>query len=442
MNKDYQNAVKYIEGIPKFTEKHPLWHVRKFIGYLGEPCRDKKVIHVAGTNGKGSVCAYIQAIIEAEGHRTGLFTSPHLVKLNERIRIQNQDISDPEFVHLFDRVKAVAETMVREQMGHPSYFEFLFGMALCAFEQARVEYVILETGLGGRLDATNIVPHPLVTVITSIGLDHTAILGNTIEEIAAEKAGIIKPGVPVVCDGNNPPAARVIRERCAGLGCVCREISKNAYEIKKNTTKDIAFSFSSAYYEDTAWNLRGGGSYQPMNAVLAITAMEVIAKGQAFAANPVIWAKALQEVRRPGRMEEVLPGVILDGGHNLEAIRAVTETILHLAVPGKQCIILYTAVSDKKYDETAGYLAEHIKADLYVTATLMDRRGVSGETLGEVLRSRTDSNVAVRETVKEAFQFALKQKEPDGVLYCLGSLYLVGEIKELLKRRNKGNVEF
>jgi len=429
----YQEAQKYIEDIPKFTVKHPLHHVGKFIGYLGRPCLDRKVIHVAGTNGKGSVCVYIQAILAAEGRKTGLFTSPHLVRLNERIRIGSEDISDEEFLRIYAQVKAVALQMKKEGLGHPSYFEFLFGMAMCAFAAAEVEYIILETGLGGRLDATNIVPHPLVTVITALGYDHTDILGDTIEAIAVEKSGIIKPGVPVVCDGNDHRAAGVIRARAAKLGCQCREIAKNAYEIEKIDDKYIAFSVLNAYYEDTVWTLVGGGTYQPMNAVLALEAIRIIADGERFERSPVDWAEALSKVHWPGRMEEVLPGVILDGAHNMEAIREVTDTIAERLTGGQQCIILYAAVADKKYQEAASYLAEHIDADLFITTTLEDQRGVSKETLGGIFKSRTSSRVAVKDNVKEAFRYALEQKEPGGMVYCLGSLYLIGEIKQLLK---------
>lgn len=428
----YQEAAAYIGELPKFTVKHPLDHVREFVRYLGEPGVDGKIIHVAGTNGKGSVCAYIQAILSGEGRKTGLFTSPHLVRLNERIRIGDQDISDAEFVRVFTRVKTAALQMEADGWGHPSYFEFLFAMAMCAFSEAKVEYIILETGLGGRLDATNVVPRPLVTIITALGYDHTDLLGDTIAAIAAEKAGIIKPGVPVVCDGNDREAAAVIRNRAAELGCVCREIAKNAYEIKKITSKYIDFSILSAYYGGIAWTLNGGGSYQPMNAVLALEAMRIIAGDEAFKQPMAGWAEALAKVTWPGRMEEVLPGVILDGGHNMQAIREITDTINRQS-EDRQCLILYAAVADKKYIEAAGYLAEHIEADCFITATLQDQRGVRGEELADIISGRTGCKVAVKENVREAFAYALQKKAPDGRLYCLGSLYLIGEIKQLLE---------
>ena len=193
----YDEAVAYIEELPKFTKKHSLDHVREFLRRLGNPASDRKIVHVAGTNGKGSVCAYLQAILMAEGKHTGFFTSPHLVSINERIRMDNIQIDNEAFLEAFNQVQETARKMEEEELGHPSYFEFLLGMGMTAFAGSDVEYIILETGIGGRLDATNYIEHPALAVITSISLDHTDILGDSIEEIAAEKAGIIKPGVPV-----------------------------------------------------------------------------------------------------------------------------------------------------------------------------------------------------------------------------------------------------
>ena len=204
----YAQAAAYIEEIPKFTKKHSLDHTREFLKRLGDPALDRKIIHVAGTNGKGSVCAYIKAILTAEGKKTGFFTSPHLVSVNERIEICGKPVDDDAFFRIFEEVYKIAGEMEAEGLGHPSYFEFLFGMGMKAFAASDVEYIILETGLGGRLDATNAVPEPFLTVITSISLDHTDILGDTIEKIAGEKAGIIKKGVPVIFDGSNPAARK------------------------------------------------------------------------------------------------------------------------------------------------------------------------------------------------------------------------------------------
>ena len=227
----YQEAETYISELPKFTKKNTLEHTQKFLSFLGNPQNGKKVIHVAGTNGKGSVCVYLDAMLRAQGKHTGLFTSPHLIRMNERIRMDGEPVSDETFTRLFLRTQQSVRRMEAEGLPHPSFFEFLFGMAMAGFEEAGVEYVILETGLGGRLDATNSISGPLTCILTSIGLDHTEILGNTLEEIAAEKAGILKPHVPVIFADTQQESSRVIEERAGELGCPCKKIGKSAYEI-------------------------------------------------------------------------------------------------------------------------------------------------------------------------------------------------------------------
>ena len=188
---NYTEAVEYIYNIPKFTTKNKPEHTAEFLNRLGHPERSMKIIHVAGTNGKGSVCAFLSSMLTEAGKRTALFTSPHLVKINERFQINNQMVSDEEFLSAFLKVDEVVKGMQADGLPHPTYFELLFGVAMVLFAELKAEYVVLETGLGGRLDATNTVEHPLATVITSISLDHTEILGDTIEKIAFEKAGII-----------------------------------------------------------------------------------------------------------------------------------------------------------------------------------------------------------------------------------------------------------
>lgn len=265
----YQEAETYISELPKFTKKNTLEHTQKFLSFLGNPQNGKKVIHVAGTNGKGSVCVYLDAMLRAQGKHTGLFTSPHLIRMNERIRMDGEPVSDETFTRLFLRTQQSVRRMEAEGLPHPSFFEFLFGMAMAGFEEAGVEYVILETGLGGRLDATNSISGPLTCILTSIGLDHTEILGNTLEEIAAEKAGILKPHVPVIFADTQQESSRVIEERAGELGCPCKKIGKSAYEILKIQDGTLAFSPSNAYYGDTTWKLQNTAMYQP--AILSCT---------------------------------------------------------------------------------------------------------------------------------------------------------------------------
>ena len=234
----YQEAETYISELPKFTKKNTLEHTQKFLSFLGNPQNGKKVIHVAGTNGKGSVCVYLDAMLRAQRKHTGLFTSPHLIRMNERIRMDGEPVSDETFTRLFLRTQQSVRRMEAEGLPHPSFFEFLFGMAMAGFEEAGVEYVILETGLGGRLDATNSISGPLTCILTSIGLDHTEILGNTLEEIAAEKAGILKPHVPVIFADTQQESSRVIEERAGELGCPCKKSREKCVRNSENSGRN------------------------------------------------------------------------------------------------------------------------------------------------------------------------------------------------------------
>ena len=217
---NYEEAVAYIEETPKFTTKNKLEHTKECLRRLGSPEERFKVIHVAGTNGKGSTCAFLTSILREAGYSCGLFTSPHLVVINERFQINEKNIDDDTFLHAFEKVKKLADELVAEGSYHPTYFEFLFLIGMVIFADAGVDYVVLETGLGGKLDATTAVEHPLACVITSISFDHMQYLGNTITAIAGEKAGIIVPGVPVIYDGND---ALALKDLFPGEEAFCPE---------------------------------------------------------------------------------------------------------------------------------------------------------------------------------------------------------------------------
>lgn len=427
----YEEAAAYIEEIPKFTKKHTLEHTKMFLKRLGNPAADRKIVHVAGTNGKGSVCAYLQAILMAEGKRTGFFTSPHLVSVNERIRVDNIQIDNETFLKVFRKVLKIVRQMVEDGIEHPSYFEFLFGMGMTAFAETDVEYIILETGLGGRLDATNAIDNPALAIITSISLDHTAILGDTIEKIAGEKAGIIKPGVPVLFDGSSKKAAEVIKAKASELGVSCREVTKNAYEIQEVHRKYIAFSRRSAYDKDVIFQVPMCGCYQAMNAELALEASEYLLAGEEIHMDR--WKEALAELHWEGRMERVGAHITVDGAHNPGAMEAFVESVKALDESERgEMVLLFSAVSDKKYDQMIEYLCENLDVKAYVVTQIEDERGVSAEELADVFRRYTDRPVYCKERLEDAVRTAMNERGETGEIYCLGSLYLVGMMKKLL----------
>lgn len=426
----YHDAVEYIEDLPRFTKKHSLEHTREFLRLLGNPGADRKIIHVAGTNGKGSVCAYIQAILEAEGKRTGFFTSPHLLKINERIQLNRKPVSDESFFQIFTEAMKAVQRLERMGMEHPSYFEFLFGMGMLFFAESDAEYIVLETGLGGRLDATNAYEKPFLTVITSISLDHTDILGDTIGKIAGEKAGIIKEGVPVFFDGTNKEAAAVIRGVAEKKCAPCREISNDAFEIREVSPDHIAFLRKNAYDKERRWCVPLCGLYQVMNAELALQAAEYALSGQEIHRDR--WIRAVEAMRWEGRMETAAPHLMIDGAHNPGAVEAFAESIKCLYPDEKEApVVIFSAVADKDYDKMIRCLCSHVKVKAYIVTEIDDRRRVPGSELKTVFEKYTKQPVMNRDKVEEALKTAYEIRG-NSEIYCLGSLYLVGEVKKYL----------
>ena len=335
---NYEEAVAYIEDIPRFTTKNSLDHTRECLRRLGDPQKKFRVIHVAGTNGKGSTCAFITSVLREAGYSCGLFTSPHLVEINERFQINEEVIDDDTFLCAFEKVKKLSDELVAEGSYHPTYFETLLLMGMVIFAEAGVDYVTLETGLGGRLDATTAVEDPAACVITSISLDHMQYLGNTVSEIAGEKAGIMVPGVPVIYDGNDPDAAVVMRENAEKLGCPYYELKREDTEIHKITKDGIRFSLKDKTYGDTVFDIPFIARYQVMNAALAVKTIQVL-ENQIPVSLEALKA-GMAKTRWQGRMETVLPGVIVDGAHNEEAIEAFCHT-LEVMFPKEHKILLF-----------------------------------------------------------------------------------------------------
>lgn len=424
----YQEAEAYILSIPKFTKKNKPEHTKTFLRYLGNPEKKLKVIHVAGTNGKGSVCAYMDAMLRAQGKRVGLFTSPHLVKMNERIVIDGEMISDEDFAKIFKAVRKAVKRMEEAELPHPTFFEFLFGMAVTAFACANVEYAVLETGLGGRLDATSSVEHPVCSVITSIGFDHTELLGDTLEQIAGEKAGILKSGAPVFYAEGARESNRVIEEAAEKLGIPCKKIGKNAFKILEIRNKYIAFSCINAYYEDIIWLLHNTGIYQPENACLALEVMRYLFGEEGRLSD---WQTALKQVVWPGRMEEILPEIYIDGAHNISAVERFAESVsVSDTEANRGKMILFSAVQEKDYREMISCLCKCVDADVYVVTQITDKRAEEAVKLADIFRGYTDRPVVEKASFCDAWKYILENQK-DRTVYCLGSLYLAGMIKEI-----------
>ncbi len=423
---NYTEAVAYIERVPKFTKKNKPENTRELIRRIGHPERRMKVVHVAGTNGKGSVCAFLSSILTTAGRHTGLFTSPHLVDITERFEVDGEPISHETFARAFTRVMQVTEEMVADGYAHPAYFEMLFAAGLLIFEEAGVEYLILETGLGGRLDATNLVERPICCVITSISLDHMEYLGDTVTAIAGEKAGIIKEGVPVVYDGRNPEAAAVIAARADAMCAKAVRYDASMSQILGKTDKSIDFLLNCGYDEKIKVTVPYLAPYQVVNSSLALLALRVIDPERTICMEQA--AEGIARTRWPGRMETVLPGVVLDGAHNADGIREFIRTLQGVQ---KKISILFSAVSDKEYEKMIQEICEGVRLSSVVVTQVGGSRVVPAGQLADVFRRYTDAPVTAKTDVREAFEAAL-QLRGDGMLFCAGSLYLVGELKAIL----------
>ncbi len=421
---DFDEVVSYIYDIPKFTNKHGLEYTKRLLGWLGHPEKSFRVVHVAGSNGKGSVCAYLNSILRECGYRVGMFTSPHLVDIRERFKIDDEMITKEEFVSDFNDVM---QTVKESGEDHPTFFELLFLMSVIRFKKAGAEYAVMETGLGGRLDATNAIETPVLCIITSISLEHTDKLGDTIQKIAAEKAGIIKKNVPVVYDGDDKEAAKVIQSRAGNEGSVAYEITGENIKILKTNAKGIDFSFSSKYYNlDTYVNTPA--LYQTKNASLAAFGAWLLFGKEAMEAIQ----NGIENTHWQARMEEIMPGVFIDGAHNPSGIRALMDSVKGMEFSGKP-ILLFSVVSDKDYDNMAAILTEGRIWEKIIISRIDDKRALDEGIIKAIFRKYGYDTVTFDNT-GEAFSYALKMRSKGNALFAAGSLYFAGEILSIVRR--------
>lgn len=421
----YEQAEAYILNTPKFTKADGLKHTREMLGHLGNPSMKRKIIHVAGTNGKGSVCAYLNAMLCTGGQKVGLFTSPHLVSMCERIRINGEIVCQAEFTRAFEAIHAQVELVQRQQstFEEPTFFEYLFLMAMLLFEWQQVDVIILETGLGGRLDATNVVT-PAVSVITEIGLDHTAYLGDTVGQIAGEKAGIIKPGVPVVFWDKCPESTLVIVEKARQMQAKCLPVTKEVYTVEKSGHKNVDFLFRSSYYKKgTCVTMPIWAPYQYENLAVALCAYEI------FTERPVdeTVISGVRFVKWPCRFEEIMPDVIVDGAHNADGMRAFLDAVACDDTVGMRTI-LFGAMTDKDYETMLSMIQESGLFDRIILTGMKEVRAVRAYSYERLFAGRAKEQPRFFADPLEAFAYA-KQFACDGNrLYIAGSLYLGGYI--------------
>lgn len=410
---NYQEALTYIHSVNWTFCKPGLERITALCQALGNPQDDLRFIHVAGTNGKGSFCAMTASILQTAGYRTGLFTSPYIKVFNERMMVDGEMIPDEELAELTAFVRPVADGMADK----PTEFELITAIAFLYFRRHRCDVVVLETGMGGRLDATNVIAAPLLSVITGIALDHVAFLGDTVERIAAEKAGIIKGGCPVLYGGEDKVAEAVITAVARERNARYRRVERTSLCVTAADLEGTRFSYGE--YGDLTLSLLG--TYQPYNAATVLTAVEML-REQGLAVTAEAVRKGLATVRWPGRFEVLSrePLVIFDGAHNAEGIAAAVKSIRHY-FPDRKVYVLTGVLQDKDYHAIAKDLAQVACRAFVLTPD--NPRALAGETYAALLTALGVDATAYG-SISEAYAAARDAAKAEGVpLCCLGSLY-------------------
>ena len=419
----YQRCLKEMFGLHRFGIKLEMDTIRFMLQGLGNPHQAFRSIHIAGTNGKGSIAAMLSHIFQATGLRVGRYTSPHLETFNERICINNKPIKNHEVVSAYEKVRALAPPK-----RHPTFFEFTTAMAMYEFARQNVEWAIIETGMGGRMDATNII-QPEVSIITNISLEHKAYLGRTIGAIAGEKAGIIKQEIPVITGVRQKSALRAICEAACRVNAPVYRMGKD-FSVRRQP--DRSFSFNG---RETTWRkmtIELLGHHQIQNAGLALAACETLYLRKRAPIDEASIRAGLKRTTWPGRLEMALasPLVILDGAHNLMAARFLAKYLkTHLG--GRRLTLVIGILDDKPYKQMLKDLAGC--CDRIIVTQPAIERAIPADILAREAR-RTSSKVEVIANVGEAAKYALQTCRTEDAICVAGSLYVVGEAKTALKK--------
>jgi dihydrofolate synthase/folylpolyglutamate synthase len=450
---DYAAAVTYLLSLGRelaaptqaAAAKFNLENITVLDERLGHPSRAYPSAHIAGTNGKGSTAAFLESILRHAGLRTGLNTSPHLEKINERIRIDGKEISDKDFAAEFTRIHETIEPLLAEGKlrAHPTYFECVTAMAMEHFARQRVDFAVFEVGLGGRLDATNILA-PAVTVITPIDFDHENFLGHSLQEIATEKAGILKPNTPAVVAQQLPEAREVILKRAKELGCpvietyVAYRIHEKPVSARQANSESFPAGTVTATIEEVSpgWSLDISpslpGHFQAQNALNAVAAARVIATSGLHVSDDA-FASGISNTVWPGRLEKLQahPDVYLDGAHNPAAAHELAAFLAE-NFASRKIWLIYGALRDKSVDEVAGWLFP-LAAEVVFTEPRTPR-AISASQLAEIAGYHASHYEAISDAEK-AFDHVLAKVQPEDVIFVCGSLYLVGQLRAHWKNR-------
>ena len=414
---NYKEALQYIDGVSWLGSRPGLERVTELLEKLGNPQKKLKFVHIAGTNGKGSCAAMLASVLKAAGYRTGLFTSPYLFRFNERMKINGRPIEDEALAEIVTVIRPIADAMA----DHPTEFELMTAAALLWYAREKCGAVVLEVGLGGRLDATNVIDAPEAAVIMNIGLDHTAILGGTVEQIAAEKAGIVKPGSDVVLYQQSAGVEAVVREKCAECGAALHTADFSQIVPEFDSLEGQVFS-----YRGEPYALPLLGAHQLKNAAVVLETVEVLRrKGWKLPQDAV--EHGLYAVSWPARFELVReePAFVVDGGHNPQCAETVAESLLRY-FPAQKRVLLCGVLADKDYARLFEIL--NPAADAYVCVTPKSERALPAEKLAEYLK-RFGKPVTACADIPAGVEAASAAAGEDGVACAVGSLYMAGEVR-------------
>lgn len=442
---NYDSAVGYLFSLGRelaaptqaAAAKFDLENITILAGRLGRPDRAYPSIHIAGTNGKGSSAAFLESILRTAGLRTGLNTSPHLERINERIRINGEEISDELFAATLTHIRDLIEQLLAEGKlrAHPTYFECVTALAFEAFAQSRVAFAVFETGLGGRLDATNIIT-PVATIITRIDFDHENFLGHSLAAIAAEKAGILKPQVPAIITAQQPQVREVLLARARELSAPIIETAA-AYRLDNESVHEGCFQ-ARATEIATGWNVllapRLPGRFQLQNALNAVAAARLL-QSRGYAVSDEAISQGIANASWPGRIEKIHagPDIYLDGAHNPGAARELAQFIQE-NVAGRKIVMLFGALRDKAVDEVAGLLFPHAAEVIFTEARTT--RAISANQLAKIAGHHA-AYFSVIPSAEQAFDAALAKVGKEDAIFITGSLYLVGQLRHYWNQRRQ-----
>lgn len=419
----YEEALEYIHGAHKFGKKLGLHNIRTLLGLMGDPQKKLRFVHIAGTNGKGSTSAFIGSILTEAGYRTGIYTSPYIQRFTERIRIGCREIDGTELADVTSFVKCKAEEMIAMGGNHPTEFEIITAIAFEYYYRKKCDIVVLEVGLGGRFDPTNVIDVPELAVITAISLDHTERLGNTLAEIAFEKAGIIKPGGDVLVYGQSPEAEQVFENACAERNA---ELSRADFEdiVPKSFGID-GQTFCYKGFDNLKISLLG--RHQTRNAALSVDAALLLkAKGYDIPEDAI--RRGLANTKWPGRMEVLSkqPVFIVDGAHNPGAAEVLRQT-LDEYFPGKRRTFIMGVAADKDYRTMIEMLLP--AAEKVTAVTTLTDRALPAAQLAEYARCYCN-DVRISDTIEGAIRQSMEEAKEDEIICAFGSLYYVGAVRD------------